>query len=98
MKDCTLLECLKHIQTGFSFQERKLKKVEPVIRSIRSLTPVKAIEKVEKELGFGDFLKKRGNEGNKLDKGSDDLRDLKVSAKKFTSIHDFLDHSNIWLL
>ena len=27
MKDCTLLECLKHIQTGFSFQERKLKKV-----------------------------------------------------------------------
>ncbi len=93
MKDCSLLECLSHIQTGFSFQERKLKKVEPVIRTISSLTPVKAIEKVEKELGFGDFLKKRGNEGNKLDKGSDDLRDLKVSAKKFTSILEFLEHS-----
>jgi DNA helicase II / ATP-dependent DNA helicase PcrA len=93
MKDCTLIECLSHVQTGFAFQERKLKKVEPVIRTLSSLTPVKAIEKVEKELGFGDFLKKRGNEGNKLDKGSDDLRDLKVSAKNFTSIRDFLDHS-----
>ena len=51
------------------------------------------MKRSKKNLDFGDFLKKRGNEGNKLDKGSDDLRDLKVSAKKFTSIHDFIDHS-----
>ena len=51
------------------------------------------MNKVEKELGFEDFLKKRGNEGNKLDKGSDDLRDLKVAARNFTSIHEFLEHT-----
>ncbi|MCQ6274282.1 ATP-dependent helicase [Bacillus sp. V3B] len=94
LKDCTLLECLSHIKTNFSFQERKLKKVVPVIRSLSPLTPLQAIEKVEKELGFQEFLKKRGNEGNQWDKGSDDIRDLKVAAKHFTSIRDFLDHTD----
>lgn len=49
---------------------------------------------VEKELGFQDFVKKRGNEGNQLDKGSDDIRDLKVAAKNFSSILDFLEHTD----
>lgn len=93
LNDCTLLECLKHVKTGFAFQESKLKKVVPVIRSIAHLSPIMAIEKIEKELGFQDFIKKRGNEGNKIEKGSDDLKDLKVAAKSFTSIRDFLEHT-----
>lgn len=92
LKDCTLLECLSAVKTGFAFQERKLKKLVSVLRSIRGLTPITAIETVEKELGYGDFIKKRGNEGNKLDKGSDDVRDLKVAARGFQTLFDFLEH------
>lgn len=92
LKDMTLLECLSQVKTGYSFQERKLKKLVPVIRSLRHLSTLTAIETVEKELGYGDFIKKRGNEGNKLDKGSDDIRDLKVVAKGFKTIAELLEH------
>ncbi|MBP2241204.1 DNA helicase-2/ATP-dependent DNA helicase PcrA [Cytobacillus eiseniae] len=93
LKDCTLLECLKEIKTGFPFQEKKLKKVAPVIRSITHLSPLMAIETIEKELSLQDFIKKRGNEGNKMEKGSDDLKDLKVAARNFKSIHEFIEHT-----
>ncbi|MBX9972012.1 UvrD-helicase domain-containing protein [Cytobacillus firmus] len=93
LQDCSMLECLKFIKTGFAFQESKLKKVIPVTRSISGLSPITAIETVEKELGFQDFLKKRGNEGNKMDKGSDDIKDLKVAARNFHSLHEFLEHT-----
>ncbi|WP_071393937.1 ATP-dependent helicase [Bacillus tuaregi] len=94
LNDSTLLDCVSHVKTKFPFQEKKLKKVAPVIRSLTGRSPLAAIEKIEKELGFQEFLKKRGNEGNQWDKGSDDIRDLKVAAKNFTSIQDFLDHAD----
>ncbi|MEK3855452.1 ATP-dependent helicase [Cytobacillus sp. FSL H8-0458] len=93
LQDCSLLESLKFIKTGFAFQESKLKKVIPVTRSITGISPITAIETVEKELGFQDFIKKRGNEGNKMDKGSDDIKDLKVAARNFQSLHEFLEHT-----
>lgn len=92
LKDCSLLESLSGVQTGFAFQEKKLSKLVNVVRSLRSLSPLTAIETVEREFGFGDYIKKRGNEGNQLDKGSDDIRDLKVVAKRFRSLVEFLDH------
>jgi DNA helicase-2/ATP-dependent DNA helicase PcrA len=92
LNDCSFLECLSQIKTGFAFQERKLKRLVSVVRSLRSLSPAAAMEMVEKELGYGDFIKKRGGEGNKLDKGSDDIRDLKVAAKRFSTIPEFLEH------
>ena len=88
------MQTLSTVKTNFAFQERKLKKVLPIIRSLPSLSPLEAINKVEKELGFQEFVKKRGSEGNQWDKGSDDLRDLKVAARNFTSIHEFLQHTN----
>jgi DNA helicase-2/ATP-dependent DNA helicase PcrA len=94
LNDHTLLESLSTMKTGFSFQERKLKKLPPVIRSLSRLSPLLAIEKVDKELGFQDFLKKRGNEGNRWEKGSDDIRDLKVAVKNFTTIQEFLEHAD----
>lgn len=94
LKDSTLLECLKYIKTGYSFQENKLKKCVKVIRSIPQMLPVTAIELIEKELGFQDFVKKRGSDGNKMEKGSDDLKDLKVAARNFTSIEDLLNHAD----
>ena len=94
LKDCTLLESLSTVKTGFSFQERKLKKLPSIIRSLSKLSPIAAIEKVDKELGFQDFLKKRGTEGNLWEKGSDDIRDLKVAAHQFTTIEEFLEHTD----
>lgn len=93
LNDCSLLECLSNIKTGFSFQERKLAKIAPTIRTLSNLTPLQAIDKVENELGYHEFIKKRGNEGNKWEKGSEDIRDLKVVAKNFSTIQELLDHT-----
>ncbi|SMQ68582.1 DNA helicase-2 / ATP-dependent DNA helicase PcrA [Bacillus sp. OV166] len=93
LKDCSLLEALAHLTTAHAFQEKKLKKAVTIIRGLKHSSPHTAIEKVEKDIGFLDFLKKRGNESNKLEKGSDDLKDLKVAAKSFDKIEAFLAHS-----
>ncbi|MFZ7944621.1 MULTISPECIES: UvrD-helicase domain-containing protein [Bacillaceae] len=93
LEDCSFLEALSHLKTSHAFQEKKLKKAVTVIRGLKHLSPAAAIEKVEKDLGFLDFLKKRGNESSKLEKGSDDLKDLKVAAKSFESIEALLTHT-----
>ncbi|TDL62622.1 ATP-dependent helicase [Rhodococcus qingshengii] len=93
LKDCTYLEALSHLKTKHAFQEKKLKKAVQHIRSLKFASPLKSIEIIEKDLGFLDFLKKRGNESSQQDKGSDDLKDLKVAAKSFTSIQAFLSHA-----
>jgi DNA helicase-2/ATP-dependent DNA helicase PcrA len=93
LKDCSLLEALAHLTTAHAFQEKKIKKAVTIIRGLKHSSPLAAIEKVEKDIGFLDFLKKRGNESNKLEKGSDDLKDLKVAAKSFDSIETFLAHA-----
>nr|WGE07357.1 3'-5' exonuclease [Bacillus subtilis] len=74
------------------FQLDKIKKIVPFFASLRTMKPVEAITFAEGKMGFSEYLKKRGNEGNKLEKGSDDLRDIKVVAKKFKTIPDFLAH------
>jgi DNA helicase II / ATP-dependent DNA helicase PcrA len=93
LNDCSFLEALNHLKTGHSFQEKKLKKAVQLIRSLKNSKPLTAIETIEKEIGFQDFLKKRGNEANKLEKGSDDIKDLKVVAKTFDSIDSLLSHT-----
>lgn len=93
LKDCSLLGALAHLTTAHAFQEKKLKKAVTIIRGLKHSSPHSALEKVEKDIGFLDFLKKRGNESNKLEKGSDDLKDLKVAAKSFDSIEAFLAHA-----
>ncbi|KKK37001.1 ATP-dependent DNA helicase Rep [Mesobacillus campisalis] len=94
LKDCSMLEALSHVKTGFAFQEQKLKKLVPMVRSLAMLSPLAAIERVEKELGYQDFIKKRGSEGNKMEKGSDDIRDLRVAARKFKNISELIDHAD----
>jgi DNA helicase II / ATP-dependent DNA helicase PcrA len=93
LRDCSLLEGLAHLTTAHAFQEKKLKKAVTIIRGLKHTSPLTAIEKIEKDIGFLDFLKKRGNESNKLEKGSDDLKDLKVAAKSFDSLETFLAHT-----
>jgi len=94
LNDCSMLEALAHVKTGFAFQEQKLKKLIPIVHSLSSLSPVTAIDIVEKDLGYQDFIKKRGNEGNQLEKGSDDIRDLKVAARHFKTVAEFIEHAD----
>jgi DNA helicase-2/ATP-dependent DNA helicase PcrA len=94
LNDCSFLEALSHLKTTHAFQEKKLKKVVTLIRGLKHLSPATAIEKIEKDIGFLDFLKKRGNESSKLEKGSDDLKDLKVAAKSFDTINALLAHGD----
>lgn len=93
LKDCSFLESLSHLKTAHAFQEKKLKKAVTLIRGLKHLSPIKALEQIEKDIGFLDFLKKRGNESSKLEKGSDDLKDLKVAARSFDTIEALLVHA-----
>lgn len=92
LNDCTLLEALSNVKTGFAFQERKLKQLVGIVRKLKQLKPITAIDLIEKEFDFSNFLKKQGNEANKWEKGSDDVKDLKVAVRNFRSIHEFLEH------
>lgn len=94
LHDCSLLDALLHVKGIPSFQISKIKKIIPRMSSLKNEKPAIAIAIIEKELGFTDYLKKQGNEGNSMDKGSDDLNDLKVVAKKFLNVEEFLQHTN----
>lgn len=94
LHDCSLVEALLFIQGLPSFQISKLKKIVPRISQLKKEKPVTAIQIIEKELGFHDYLKKQGNEGNAIEKGSDDVNDLKVVAKKFSTVSEFLQHTD----
>ncbi|WP_071459176.1 UvrD-helicase domain-containing protein [Bacillus massilinigeriensis] len=94
LKDCTMLESLSYVKTGFAFQEKKLQRLSRLVRKLRTMSPIAAIQEVETEIGFQDFIKKRGNEGNGMEKGSDDIRDLKVAARSFSTLSEFLDHAD----
>jgi DNA helicase II / ATP-dependent DNA helicase PcrA len=94
LRDCSYLESLSHLKTKHQFQEKKLKKAVQLIRTLKFSSPLKAIETIEKDIGFLEFLKKRGNDTNQLEKGSDDLKDLKVAAKSFETIQAFVAHAD----
>lgn len=93
LNDCSLVDALVHLKGLPAFQLAKLKRVIPRIEHLKKEKPVIALQMIEKELGFNDYLKKQGNEGNTMEKGSDDLNDLKVVARKFSTVEDFLQHS-----
>ncbi|MEC2077062.1 ATP-dependent helicase [Metabacillus fastidiosus] len=94
LHDCTMIEALLKLEDLKSFQLTKLKKIVPKIKTLKNMKPLEAISTIEKELGFHDFLKKQGNEGNTIEKGSDDINDLKVVAKKFSTVHELLEHAD----
>lgn len=93
LEDCSFLEALQYVKTTHSFQAKKLKESIGLIRSLKTASPLSAIETIEKGLGFQDYLKKRGAEASKLEKSSDDLKDLKVAAKNFATISSFVEHA-----
>ncbi len=92
LHDCSLLEALEKLTDVQPFQQKKIKKMLPLFKQLRNFTPKEALEWIEKEMGLNDYIKKHGNEGNVIDKGSDDLRDLKVAASSHERITDFLQH------
>lgn len=91
-EDCTLVEALPFIQGLKPFQSRKLASLPEKFKQLQSKSPVEAISFIESSMGFNDYVKKQGNEGNKMERGSDDVRDLKVAANLHSSIQGFLDH------
>ena len=76
LQDCDFIDALAFVKTAHPFQERKLKSLPKKIRSLKGMKPSVALLVIEREIGFSDFVKKRGNEGN-IEKGSDDICDLK---------------------
>ena len=93
LQDCDFIDALSYIKTGHAFQEKKLKTIPAQIRGLKDMSPLVALEIIEKDLGYQDYVKKRGNEAS-IEKGSDDIRDLRVVAKKFTTVEAFIEHVN----
>ncbi|RID83612.1 ATP-dependent helicase [Peribacillus asahii] len=91
LQDCDYIDAFGFVQTKHAFQQRKLKKIPAQIRSLKNLSPLAALEIIEKDLGYQDFIKKRGNEAG-IEKGSDDIRDLRVAAKRFDTVEALLEH------
>ncbi len=94
LEDCTLVSALAKLPSIMPFQQKKLQRIVPIFRKLRNLTPVTAIEIIEKDMGFSEFIKKRGGEGNQMEKGSDDIRDVKVVARKFKTLPELLEHAD----
>ncbi len=91
LQDCDFIDAFGFVKTGHAFQEKKLKTVPAQIRGLKNMSPLVALEVIEKDLGYQEYVKKRGNEAA-IEKGSDDIRDLRVAAKKFTTVENFIDH------
>ncbi|ANB61758.1 UvrD-helicase domain-containing protein [Anoxybacteroides amylolyticum] len=92
LEDCSLVKALAKLTNIQPFQRKKLKEIVPLFKQLAKLKPLEAIELVETEMGFSEFLKKRGNDGNIIERGADDIRDVKVAAKKFKTVPAFLRH------
>ncbi|WP_339149707.1 MULTISPECIES: ATP-dependent helicase [unclassified Sutcliffiella] len=92
LEDCSLVKALSKLTNVQPFQVKKIKRIIPLFKTLANVSPSVALEMIEKDMGFDDYIKKRGNEGNALEKGSDDIRDLKVVARKFKRSSEFLDH------
>lgn len=93
LEDCTLVQALTKLTNIQPFQQAKLKKIVPLFQQLKNLSPIVAIETIEKEMGLNDYINKRGNEGNAFERGSDDIRDLKVIARKHDNIPSLLEHA-----
>ncbi|MBP3949499.1 ATP-dependent helicase [Bacillus suaedae] len=94
INDCTLVEALPLIQGLQPFQLKKLQSLPGKFKELIKQSPLDAINFIEQEMGFADYVKKQGNEGNKMERGSDDVRDLKVVANLHETIVGFLDYIN----
>ncbi|WP_419883457.1 UvrD-helicase domain-containing protein [Peribacillus sp. B-H-3] len=93
LQDCDFIDSFSFVKTGHAFQEKKLKALPKKIRSLKTVSPLVALEIIEKDLGFKDFVKKRGNDGS-AEKASDDIRDLRVAAKRFETLAEFIEHAD----
>ncbi|WP_367576325.1 ATP-dependent helicase [Shouchella shacheensis] len=88
----TLLEALPKLEGLPAFQKKKLQGLPAECRKLRHAHPEAALTTIEQKLGLKDYVKKQGQEGNKMEKGSDDLRHLKVIARQFDSVEAFIAH------
>ncbi|MCM3025967.1 ATP-dependent helicase [Bacillus safensis] len=92
-EDCSMVEALGKLTDIQPFQRKKLQSIVPLFRTLRTLKPSDAVTFIEQKMGLGDYLKKRVNDTNVLEKGADDVRDVKTAAKRFETIEAFLAHA-----
>lgn len=57
LQDCDFIDAFAFVKTGHAFQERKLKTVPGQIRSLKIMSPLVALEIIEKDLGYQEYVK-----------------------------------------
>ncbi|WP_100399624.1 ATP-dependent helicase [Bacillus sp. FJAT-44742] len=93
-EDITLLEALPLLSGLQDFQRTKLKKIIPKIPSLKKKEPIEALKILQQDLGLKEYVKKNGKEGNKLERGSDDIKDLETAARRHDTVSSFLEHAD----
>lgn len=93
LQNLSFLEAFTTINSAAPFQLKKIEKLVKILRHLKNSSPLEAIERIEESPIFVDYLKKRGNEANKIERPSDDLRDLKVVSKNFKTVRELVEHS-----
>ncbi|UYO36600.1 ATP-dependent helicase [Bacillus zhangzhouensis] len=92
-EDCSMVDALGKLTDIQPFQQKKLQSIVPLFRTLRTLKPSDAVTFIEQKMGLGNYLKKRVNDTNVLEKGADDVRDVKTAAKRFETIEAFVAHA-----
>ncbi|WP_353856087.1 ATP-dependent helicase [Bacillus sp. Bos-x628] len=92
-EDCSMVEALGKLTDIQPFQRKKLQSIVLLFQTLRTLKPSDAVTLIEQKMGLGDYLKKRANDTSVLEKGADDVRDVKTAAKRFETIEAFLSHA-----
>lgn len=93
LQNLSFLEAFTTINSAAPFQLKKIEKLIKVLRHLKTASPLEAIERIEESPAFTDYIKKRGNESNKIERPSDDLRDLKVVSRNFKTVRELTQHA-----
>lgn len=92
LHDVSLIEALPFAEGLPAFQKKRLETIATLLPKIKDITPERALVYLEHDLGLNDYIKKRSDENNRFDGAKDDLKQLHVAFRTFTSIPEWLDY------
>ncbi len=74
---------------------KKLGVVKDKLSKIKHMSALKAIESIEKDLGYGDYMKKLSSEGQSATSVNQKINALKCIAKSCEGIQDFMSRLTV---
>jgi len=94
LEDVPLLQVLPKLPQWKVYQRKHLQTVAEILRTCKACTPAQALELIYEDCRLREYVKKRKKErsGDGPDRGSDELQQLLVAAKRHATVESFLQH------